>query len=257
MALFADAEGMPAAAEVWLSKELIERFVQVGCPAASEATRGNYRSRLLRLREAVVGPDLVTGRPVRLSASAVSRPYSPSETAALWAWALAQPTAELRHGCQVLLALGLGCGLDSPEVVPLRAHDVRAADDGAAAVNVRGSRPRLVLCRRPWEAVLAKVVREATVPGTASWLFRPRSQARAKNTVTNFLARTAKDPACPPLVQGRARATWLVGLIDDGVRLPVIVAAAGVDTLHALSRIMPFVRTVPAPDAGAQLRGEP
>lgn len=256
LALFADAEGMPATAEVWLSKELIERFVQVGCPAASEATRGNYRSRLLRLREAAIGPDLATGRPVKLSASAASRPYSPAETAALWAWALAQPTAELRHGCQVLLALGLGCGLDSPEVVPLRAHDVRSAEGGAVAVNVRGRRARLVLCRRPWEAVLTKVAREATMPGTASWLFRPRSQARAKNTVTNFLARTAKDPACPPLVQGRARATWLVGLIDDGVRLPVIVAAAGVDTLHALSRIMPFVRAVPAREAGSQLRGK-
>ncbi|MGW0860830.1 hypothetical protein [Streptomyces sp. NPDC002611] len=87
-------------------------------------------------------------------------------------------------------------------------------------------------------------------------MFRPRSQTRAKNTVTNFIARTAKDPACPPLVQGRARATWLVGLIDEGVRLPVIVAAAGVDTLHALSRIMPFVRPVSAPEAGSQLRGE-
>lgn len=256
LALFADAEGMSAATEVWLSKELIERFVQVGCPAASEATRGNYRSRLLRLREAVIGPDLVTGRPVKLSASAASRPYTSAETAALWAWALAQPTAELRHGCQVLLALGFGCGLDSPEVVPLRAHDVRAAEGGAVAVNVRGRRARLILCRCHWEAVLAKAAREATVPGTASCLFRPRSQARAKNTVTNFLARTAKDPACPPLVQGRARATWLVGLIDEGVRLPVIVAAAGVDTLHALSRIMPFVRPVPTPEAGSQLRGE-
>ncbi|WP_256727408.1 hypothetical protein [Streptomyces acidiscabies] len=257
LALFSDAEGMPATAEVWLSKELIERFVQVGCPAASEATRGNYRSRLLRLREAVIGPDLATGRPVKLSASAASRPYSRTETAALWAWALAQPTAELRHGCRTLLALGLGCGLDSPEVVPLRAHDVRTAENGAVAVSVRGQRARLVLCRRPWEAVLAEAAHEATVPGAASWLFRPRSQARAKNTVTNFLARTAKDPACPALVQGRARATWLVGLIDDGVRLPVIVAAAGVDTLHALSRIMPFVRPVPSYDAGVQLRGEP
>ncbi|QLE75258.1 hypothetical protein FGW37_29950 [Streptomyces rectiverticillatus] len=44
LALFADAEGMPATAEVWLSKELIERFIQMGCPTASEATRANYRS---------------------------------------------------------------------------------------------------------------------------------------------------------------------------------------------------------------------
>ena len=254
LAVFADGQGLPATAECWLGREVIERFVLVGCPAAGQATRGNYRSRLLRLREAVIGPELATGRPVKLSASNAPRPYTRTETAALWSWALAQPTAELRHGCRTLLALGFGCGLDSPEVVPLRAHDVRPSTPGMTTVAVRGSRSRLVVCRRPWERVLAEAAEEASSPGTASYLFRPGALARAKNTVTNFLARASKDPSCPPLHLGRAGATWLVGLIDEGLPLPVILASAGLETPHGLTRVLPYLRPVPADKAAALLR---
>ncbi|MFF2353819.1 hypothetical protein ACFVVL_29055 [Kitasatospora sp. NPDC058115] len=245
---------MASNAQCWLSREVIERFVLVGCPTAGEATRGNYRSRLLRLREAVIGPEMATGRPVKLSASTASRPYASSEITALWSWSLGQPTAELRHGCRTLLALGLGCGLDSPEIVPLRAHDVRATGSGMTAVGVRGARSRVVVCRRPWEQVLADAAHEASAPGAATYLFRPGALARAKNTVTNFLARTVPDPACPPLQLGRARATWLVGLIDEGLPLPVILASAGLETLHGLTRVLPFLRPVPAERAAELLR---
>src|SRR5688500_12738338 len=48
LALFADGEGYPADAQVWLTRELIERFLFVGAPVSS-ATKANYRSKLLRL----------------------------------------------------------------------------------------------------------------------------------------------------------------------------------------------------------------
>ncbi|MFF4405216.1 hypothetical protein [Streptomyces sp. NPDC001404] len=256
LALFADAQGVPAEARTWLSAEFIERFIQVGCPGVGEATRGNYRSRLLRLREAVNGPPLVTGMPVKLSASDVSRPYSPAEQVALWGWAAGQPTAALRSGCRVLLALGLGVGLDSAEVVPLRAHDVRTAGAGGpVTLAVRGPRQRLVVCRRRIERVLAEEAGAVVREGQASYLFRPAATGRGKNTVTNFLARTVKNPKVPALSMGRARATWLVALIDEGLPLTVIVAASGVRTLHGLSRVLPFARPAHAQLAGELLRG--
>jgi hypothetical protein len=258
LAVFADGEGFPSQAEMWLSRELIERFIAVGCPGTTEATRANYRGWLLRVREAVIGPELATGRPAKLSASAASRPYTRSEQAALWSWATSQSTHELRHGCTTLLALGLGAGLDSAEIVPLHSHDVRTAGNGAIVVNVRGRRARPVVCRRPFEQVLAECATSSARSGEATYLFRPGAHARAKNTVTNFLARTADaPPSTPTLKLSRARATWLVGLIDDQLPLPVIVAAAGVDTLHALSRFLPFVRPVTAPQAAELLRGQP
>lgn len=262
LALFADGEGHLADRRAWLSRELIERFVLVGI-SASDRTKANYRSKLLLLREAVIGSDCRTGKPVKLSASTLSKPYTQAEISALWSWAVGQPTEGLRAGCKILLSLGLGCGLDSPEVIPLLAHDIRrpngrrrhGVEDRAVVVAVRGRRERLVVCRRSWERVLEEEA--ARFDGQAAYLFRPGVQARAKNTVTNFLARAHTAPRTPSLKMARLRATWLVELIETNVPLRIIVAAAGLDTLHGLSRILPHVRPIAAGEAGAILRGEP
>lgn len=255
LALFADGEGTAARAEAWLSREYIERFIGVGCPHVGSATRGNYRSKLLRLREAVLGGDNPTGRPVKLSSSDSAAPYSAAELSALVSWAHGQPTEELRAGCLTLLALGRGCGLDSPEVIPLRVHDICQLANGAVTVNVRGPRARVVVCRRAWEQELREAADRIEAPGVARYLFRHGCHTRSKNTVTNFLARTHRSPGTPALRMGRLRAGWLVELIEANLPLTVLLAASGVDSLHGLSRVLPHVKG-PAPDqAGSLLRG--
>ncbi|MFH8564613.1 hypothetical protein [Streptomyces sp. NPDC017988] len=258
LALFCDGEGLPAKAEVWLRREVIERFIAVGCPAVGESTRGNYRSRLLRLSEILLGGPCLTGKPSKLSASSPHRPYSRKELADLWGWAGGQPTDELRWGCKTLMALGAGCGIDSPEAIPLRAHDVRRprCAGGRVVLAVRGHRAREIICRRHWEAVLASAVERLETPGTASYLFRPNYHSRGTNTVTNFLARTKPSPDVPRLVMGRLRSTWLVELFEARLPITVIVAAAGVETLHGLSRILPFLSGIPADEAAELLRGD-
>lgn len=266
LALFADAEGYPLQASLWLSREYIERFIAIGCAHLGEATRANYRSKLLRLREALLGGDCRTGTPAKLSGSAASRPYTAAERAALWAWASGQPTEELRSGLTVLLALGLGCGLDSSEVIPLRVQDVSVAtahaepsdsDENPLIVAVRGRRARLVVCRRPWERVLTGQARHARQRsgGSAGYLFRPNAATRGGNIVTNFIARSQSAPDTPPLKTTRLRSTWLVDLIEAGLPLPVIVAAAGLGTLHSLSRVLPYVRGADPASAVHLLRG--
>ncbi len=257
LALFCDGEGIPASADVWLSREVIERFIQIGCPHMSGPSQGNYRSRLLRLREAVLGPECRTGPPRRLSGSKAQQPYTRTELADLWGWASGQPTDELRRGCKTLLALGAGCGVDSPEVIPLLAHDVRAASHrGGVVLATRGPRRREILCRRPWETVLSTAAEHAATPGTASYLFRPHCHSRGKNTVSAFLARTRRSQGVPRLAMGRLRSTWLVSLFEARVPITVIVAAAGVDTLHGLSRVLPYLSPVPVDEAAECLRGE-
>ncbi|MFF7473366.1 hypothetical protein [Streptomyces sp. NPDC008092] len=257
LALFCNGEGLPGKAEVWLVREVIERFIAVGCPTVKETTRGNYRSRLLRLSEVVLGGECRTGKPAKLSASIPNSPYGRSEIADLWGWASGQPTEELRWGCKTLMALGLGVGLDSPEAIPLRVHDVRRASGtgGPAVVVTRGPRKREILCRRPWEGVLASAADRLDASGTARYLFRPNCHSRGTNTVTNFLARAQPSPDVPRLVMGRLRSTWLVELFEERLPITVIVAAAGVDTLHGLSRILPFLTPVPAEEAARLLRG--
>ncbi|MEZ0106331.1 hypothetical protein ABH920_000312 [Catenulispora sp. EB89] len=257
LARFADSEGREGTAKVWLAEEMIERYIDVGCPGVSPASKSNYRSRLRRLRTAVFGPDITTGASTRLPGSVASVPYTTAEMTALWSWSGSQPTVELRAGCRVLMALGRGVGLDSPEAIPLRRHDVVVEGTrDPVLVRVRGDRERVVVCRRAWEQVLRDLATADDDRSPVSYLFRPESTARAKNTVTNFLARTKTSAAVPRLSMGRLRATWLVDLIDSGVALPTIVAAAGVDSLHALSRLMPYVAPVDADTAAAALRGE-
>ncbi|MFD8501290.1 hypothetical protein ACFV2L_00855 [Streptomyces sp. NPDC059687] len=257
LALFCNTEGLPGNAEVWLSREVIERFIAVGCPNLREGTRGNYRSRLLRLSEIVLGGECRTGKPAKLSASVPNSPYSRTELADLWGWASGQPTEELRWGCRTLMGLGLGVGLDSPEVLLVRVHDIRRASGGTGPVVVvtRGPREREILCRRPWEGVLASATDRLDAPGSARYLFRPNCYSRGSNTVTNFLDRTHPSPGVPRLVMGRLRSNWLVELFEERLPITVIVAAAGVDTLHGLSRILPFLRAVPAEEAARLLRG--
>lgn len=258
LALFADAEGYPIQADLWLTREYIERFIAVGCSHLGEASRANYRSKLLRLREALTDGDCVTGKPARLSGSTASRPYSRSEQAALWAWACGQPTDELRDGVTVLIGLGLGCGLDSSEIIPLRIGDVSASSQGEensdqpTVVAVRGKRSRLVVCRRPWESILAAQAGRAS--SRDAYLFRPGADRRGGNIVTNFLSRTHPATGTPSLRTARLRATWLVSLIDAGLPLTVIIAAAGVKSLHGISRLMPHVTRVNASDAAELLR---
>ncbi|MFJ8550874.1 hypothetical protein [Streptomyces sp. NPDC093676] len=257
LALFCNGEGLPGKAEVWLSREAIERFIAVGCPTVSDSTRGNYRSRLLRLSEVVLGGECRTGKPAKLSASTPKSPYSRTELADLWGWASGQPTEELRWGCKTLMALGLGVGLDSPEAMHVRVHDVRRTpgDGGSVVVVTRQPRKREILCRRPWEGVLAAAADRLDTTGNARYLFRPNCYSRGSNTVTNFLDRTQPSPHVPRLAMGRLRSNWLVELFEERLPITVIVAAAGVDTLHGLSRILPFLRAVPAEEAARLLRG--
>ncbi|MEO5876280.1 MAG: hypothetical protein ABIS86_21745 [Streptosporangiaceae bacterium] len=254
LALFADTEGYPVQAAMWLSREYIERFTAVGCAQAGEATRANYRSKLLRLREAVLGGDCATGRPARLSGSAASLPYTTAEQSALWAWAAGQPSRELRDGLSILLALGLGCGLDSGKIAPLRPGDVRErrGPDDPLVVAVRGKRARTVVCQRAWETVLADHAARMTA---RPYLFRPDAANRGGNLVTNFLSRAHPAASTPAMKTTRLRTTWLVGLIDAGLPLPVIISAAGLETLHGLSRILPYCRPTGPAEAAVLLRG--
>lgn len=251
---YADACGRPATAETVLTPEAIEWFLATGCGHIRESSRGNRRGRLHHLRHALLGPDLLTGQPAAYSGSDSSRPYSKAEQSRLYSCARFQPTDQLRYGFLVLLALGFGCALDSPEIIPLRTHDVRTAPNGAVAVAVRGPRTRLVLCRSSWASVLAEATSWASVPGQARYVFRPNCYARGTNTVTNFLARTKTSHGTPSLIQGRARATWLVDAVEARMHLPTLMAAAGLTTLRSIDRIMPYVRNLTAEQAAAALK---
>ncbi|MFC9431261.1 hypothetical protein [Streptomyces sp. NPDC056987] len=172
---------------------MVEQFAAAGCPEVTEATRANYRACLTAIRTAVFGPDLPGGRPVPLSESDPSQPYSPNDKAALWAWAGGQPTDELRRGLRLLLALGL----DTNETIPLRGPDVRVLSDGSCVSTVRGARTRLIICSRPYERTLA---RPPNTPAPATSSAPPASPGPATPSPTSSTA--------PPTTRAHPAWSW-------------------------------------------------
>jgi len=97
----------------------------------------------------------------------------------------------------------------------------------------------------------------ARFDGQVAYLFRPRLTRPDKNAVTNFLARAHDAPRTPPLKMARLRITWLLGLIDTYVPVDSLLEASGVQTLHGLSRVMPYARGTDPAQAREMLRGDP
>ncbi|WP_165969120.1 tyrosine-type recombinase/integrase [Actinomadura sp. KC06] len=246
----ASKRGKPNPAE-WLSIDTIDRFIRYGLPGATTGTRDSYRRRLMRLRTSVIGGK--DGKRLKLSDTTVHRPYSWAEQKEMWSWAHNQPTRPREAACKVLLCLGLGCGLESAEITQVRVHDVRVVGTGAVVVHVRGPRQRAVKCRRAWEPHLAELV--ANLSAQATWLFQPNVERRNTSLVSNLVSRARKAPDAPPVRASRLRATWLTDLIDSRVALDVIASVAGLDSLDALSPLMPFIARTDAAEAERQLRG--
>lgn len=231
---------------------LIEEFIATACPATwSPATRGNQRSVIFRVAEAVLGVDARTPRALPLTAADPSRPYSPADMAALRSWARSQGTELMRRDATALLAFGAGAGLAAEDIAPLRVADVTVRDDGSVTVNVPGRRPRRVTVLAVWEHDAASVI--AGRDGD-EFLFVPgRAAASTKNLCTQFVGRTSG--VLKPSSQ-RLRATWLVHHLTVGTPVKVLMTAAGIGSLNALTRYVQFVPDVDPSVARRRLRDE-
>ncbi|MFD9891551.1 hypothetical protein ACFWY9_19620 [Amycolatopsis sp. NPDC059027] len=246
LAMFCDGHGI-IDARTWLDASTIDWFLDLGCSGLSSHTRATYRARLRRLSDAVHGVDGAI--PIPLSASDTARPYTSGEQASLWSWARSQPTDGLRTACILLLTLGLGCGLSTEEVIALRAGQVRVVGNGAVVIEILGRRARLVVCCQRWEQALAGQLADVE----SEFLFRPKT-VRAKNLVSNLLGRAHRSPTTPPVKVARMRDTWLAEHLAAGTPLPVLVAAAGLDGLSSLDRLLPHLPQVGAQRAERHLR---
>jgi integrase len=238
--------GVPLERGVLLSEESINRFIADGLPDLSDASRGNVRAQLRRMRD-VLHPQVLPA-PEVLPPSAPSVPYSDAETDAFSQWADSQSTPDYSDDSDVILALGFGAGLTSAEMGSVRASDI-ASDDSGVLIAVTGPRPRVVPVRRRWEAVL---VERAVQLKPADYVIRPLRKTNSKNLISNIVDRGV-DPELGPSSQ-RMRATWLVHHMTAETSLPTLMEAAGIQSLEALTRYVRFVPKVSDEQARMQLR---
>jgi integrase len=212
---------------------VIEDFVREGLPTFSPASRGNRRSVLLRMSEAILGENAARVRLETLPSSEPSRPYAAAEVRKLRKWVDSQTPAR-RPRALALVGLGLGAGLSTGEITSALCGDI-TVERGEVLVTVRGPRARTVKVAEEWRPA----VLEAAADGSASaWIFCPDRAAGGKNMVTNFLAKHPSNHLRPNTQ--KMRATWIVRQLNDGAPAVQLMRDAGVRSMTALSRFVPF-----------------
>lgn len=237
--------GLPLEVEDLFERSVIAFYVQTGCGQLTAAARGNRRSLLLRMSE-----HLLLDAPTRLEpmpASNPSEPYSRREIVSIVSWARAQSTPERRANAHALVALGLGGGLSSQEIIALQVKDVHRERD-QVTVTVAGTRRRDVPLLDEY-AELMPAVNIATPNG---FVFRPGRTQIYVNAISNFVKR-GNGGGLRPTTQ-RMRATWLVHHLNAGTPLTVLTRAAGLESLDALARFEHFATEIDAATATRLLR---
>lgn len=220
--------------------EVISEFIARGTPQWSRPTAANRRSQLMRMSELLLAHPT---RPVRLPAmwaANPSQPYPQAEVVALRSWAGGQTSQYMVVNCSVLLALGLGAGLSAAEVCEVRLGHLHVDAEGVL-VEVVGKRARLVPVLADWEPVLVSLSETAAIRRDL-YVFRPQRTTSNKNTISNFVAKTNAPRVHPSLL--RMRATWIVTHLAAGSPVKPLMAAAGVESLEALTRYLRFVPDV-------------
>jgi integrase len=226
---------------------VIDGFIRDGLPNWSDASRANMRSQLRRMRDVLHGADAPT--PERLAGAAAQAPYTKAALKQFSDWAARQKTPEFRRDARTILALGLGAGLTASEIGNVRQQDI-IEDPLGFQVAVRGTRERVVQILRAQEERIRNAV-EAAQQG--QYLIRPQRTGNPQNLISNIVDRGAASELGPQ--SQRMRTTWLVYHLNAGTRLGVLMTAAGLESLKALGRVLPFADEVAVGDARRALRG--
>jgi hypothetical protein len=225
LAGFAERVGLELSSDVVLGEATVERFVVVGCPAVSPATRRTLRTNLRALARAIDRYPQPAAVP--LARERAKRPYSPTEIAGFLRLAGAQSTHARRMRATALICLGAGAGLITTELRHVRGTDVLARA-GGLLVEVAGAHPRAVpVLERYHERLL-----QAAAFAGDRYVIGGRNPDR-RNVTDTLSAALSTDLSLPRLQAGRLRSTWLVECAH-AIGLGVFMQAAGVSCSQRL-----------------------
>lgn len=227
----------PMETTVVFHRDTISDYIASGCDTLKPGTRATRRSMLLRVAEAVLGPDERVERLAPVHMDNPLRPYGEIEKRQLLSWAEGQTTPTRRLDCHLILALGLGAGLSSADILSLTTEHVFVDALGVLIQLQRPGGEREVPVLAAWERPIIDAVR-AREPG--GWLVGSRRGTNS-NWVNHFLSKTQPESGRRPLVS-RLRNTWIVHHLDSGTPLGPLSVAAGLETFRTIEKLLPFVQ---------------
>jgi integrase len=225
LAGFAERVGLELSSDVVLREATVERFVLVGCPAVSPATRRTLRTNLRALARAIERYPQPSAVP--LVRERAKRPYSLAEIAGYLRLCDAQSTHARRMRASALICLGAGAGIITGELRHVRGTDV-VKRSGGVLVMVAGGRARAVpVLERYHERLL-----EAAAFAGDRYVIGGRNPDR-RNVTDTLSAALSTDISLPRLQAGRLRSTWLVACAAR-IGLPAFMHAAGISCSQRL-----------------------
>lgn len=209
----------------------IESFVINGMTGMSRGTKNTLRGKLLRVSEVVTTP--IEPAPLHgIGRSTPTPPYDSKQRAELYSWSRTRGTSAARRDAAVLLALGLGTGLATRELLDVHRRDVSV--DGAS-VRVRDARRRSVPVEEGWRPVLRQQLADLAAD---DWAFRPGRSGTSSGQVADFVRRTATDLDIRP---ARMRSTWLCWRLERNTPVDTLLAESGLHTYASLDRYRVFL----------------
>jgi integrase len=235
LACFAESVGLELSSDVVLCEAVIERFVLVGCPAVSPATRRTLRTNLRALARALERyPQPLAVPWVRERAS---QPYSLTEIDGFLGLADAQSTRARGLRASALVCLGAGAGVTAAELQHVRGRDI-VKRSGGVLVKVAGTRRRAVPVLERYQQ---RLLQSAAFAGER-YVIGGRNPDR-RNVTDTLSAALSTDSSLPRLQSGRLRSTWL-GECARRIGLHAFMQAAGITCSQRLGDLAAGLPTV-------------
>jgi integrase len=153
--------------------------------------------------------------------------------------ALSHTTASRRANAHLLLGLGAGAGLRTEEIAYARVGDI-SVDGPHATVTVGGKHPRMVPIRNRWVPALLVGLSDR---GAHEWAFTGYRLPEYPARVIHQFGIDTPTVATPSVTQ--LRATWIVGLLNDGLPIDLILELSGLATVVSLDSFVRAMRPHP------------
>lgn len=177
-----------------------------------------------------------TPEPYGLGQPPQSLPYTTRELLDVVDWVNAQPTPYSQRRAAAIVALALGAGVTTGEMIGITYDDVMAHEHAIIVFTggARGTWSRHVPVTAPWDTVLSDVIHYRPSGHTdSSPIVAPQSgtitRQRPAMVVTNFIdaSRTVSGHGRAPVVR-RLRHTWVMGHARHRVPFELLEHAAGI-----------------------------
>ncbi|MGO1542896.1 MAG: hypothetical protein ACTHXA_00990 [Gulosibacter sp.] len=148
-------------------QEIVNDFIASALEGRTEKTRATQRDSLFAVGRVVLQRMFVAPEREKISQRVETEPYTEAEQIALGMWANTQPSEQSRENAFVILALGLGAGLNMRDINHLKVRDIHVDDAGVVVTPCDG---RFVPMLRQWERIIADTVKPLR---TEDYVFRP------------------------------------------------------------------------------------